>query len=66
MTLKFRGALSVSLSTTNTYTASYKVNYICIKGVENFISKCGVKKGRGITDRFVQTCLKDATSIKVQ
>lgn len=41
-------------------------DYICIKGVEIFISKCSVKKGRGITDHFIQLCLKDTTSIKAQ
>lgn len=48
------------------FTINYKYlhnilqsNYSCIKGVEICISKCGVKKGKGITGHTTTTCLKN-------
>lgn len=54
MTIKSLAALS-NLAVNYKYLHSIlQSDCICIKGVEIFVSKCGVKKGRGIPDHFVQ------------
>lgn len=54
MTTKSLAALSNSAVNYKYLHSILQSDYICIKGVEIFVSKCGIKKGRGIPDHFVQ------------